>query len=299
MATRRGTIILIIINIADWSCSLTVRVTMRLLSTTLTIDFITNRTSYNWRKNNSWDSDYDFGSDWRNLSPWCSRWGIVKKEQRAKSTKSTRSSLHVHCRLRWYSGGKKKKKGGICNFHYNWKFREHIFFDADTRKFLLHVHAVCLLFRHTAMSYLRSLSSKSIASGLTRSSFSECVNLSHLFLECLRQNNKKIEYADVKQKRTRKLCLHMDLTHIVAPFLCIEATSSVTNTPGGDIDPWHNIRLNSQFGGWVPYHDRNSSDQMVWRSNPTRSVGHLVCSLSKARDEWLRVWFDLILFTQK
>ena len=137
MATRRGTIILIIINIADWSCGLTVRVTMRLLSTTLTIDFITNRTSYNWRKNNSWDSDYDFGSDWRNLSPWCSRWGIVKKEQRVKSTKSTRSSLHVHCRLRWYSGGKKKKKGGICNFHYNWKFREYIFFDADTRKFFL------------------------------------------------------------------------------------------------------------------------------------------------------------------
>ena len=155
--------------------------------------------------------------------------------------------------------GKRKKKGGICNFHYNWKFREHIFFDADTRNFFLHVHAVCLLFRHTAMSYLRSLSSKSIASGLTRSSFSECVNLSHLFLECLRQKNKKkIEYADVKQKRTRKLCLHMDLTHIVAPFLCIEATSSVTNTPGGDIDPWHNIRLNNQFGGWVSYHDRNS-----------------------------------------
>ena len=100
------------------------------------------------------------------------------------------------------------------------------------------------------MSYLRSLSSKSIASGLTRSSFSECVNLSHLFLECLRQKNKKkIEYADVKQKRTRKLCLHMDLTHIVAPLLCIEATSSATNTPGGDIDPWHNIRLNNQFGG--------------------------------------------------
>ena len=37
----------------------------------------------------------------------------------------------------------------------------------------------------TAMSYLRSLSNKSIASGLTKSSFSECVNLSHLFLECL------------------------------------------------------------------------------------------------------------------
>ena len=119
------------------------------------------------------------------------------------------------------------------------------------------------------------------------------------FLNVYDKTTKKIEYADVKQKRTRKLCLHMDLTHIVAPFLCIEATSSVTNTPGGDIDPWHNIRLNNQFGGWVPYHDRNSSDQMVWRSNPTRSVGHLVCSLSKARDEWLRVWFDLTLFTQK
>ena len=91
----------------------------------------------------------------------------------------------------------------------------------------------------------------------------------------------------------------MDLTHIVAPLLCIEATSSATNTPGGDIDPWHNIRLNNQFGGWVSYHDRNSSDQMVWRSNPTRRVGHLVCSLSKARDEWLRVRFDLTLFTQK
>ena len=119
------------------------------------------------------------------------------------------------------------------------------------------------------------------------------------FLNVYDKTTKKIEYADVKQKRTRKLCLHMDLTRIVAPFLCIEATSSVTNTPGGDIDPWHNIRLNNQFGGWVPYHDRNSSDQMVWRSNPTRCVGHLVCSLSKARDEWLRVWFDLTLFTQK
>ena len=50
----------------------------------------------------------------------------------------------------------------------------------------------------------------------------------------------------------------MDLIHIVAPLLCIEATSSATNTPGGDIDPWHNIRLNNQFGGWVSYHDRNS-----------------------------------------
>ena len=119
------------------------------------------------------------------------------------------------------------------------------------------------------------------------------------FLNVYDKTTKKIEYADVKQKRTRKLCLHMDLTHIVAPLLCIEATSSATNTPGGDIDPWHNIRLNNQFGGWVSCHDRNSSDQMVWRSNPTRSVGHLVCSLSKARDEWLRVWFDLTLFTQK
>ena len=126
------------------------------------------------------------------------------KGQRAKSTKSTRSSLHVHCRLRWYSGGKKKKKGEICNFHYNWKFREYIFFDADTRKFFLHVHAVCLLFRHTAMSYLRSLSSKSIASGLTRSSFSECVNLSHLFLECLRQNNKKNWICWCKTEKNKK-----------------------------------------------------------------------------------------------
>lgn len=100
--------------------------------------------------------------------------------------------------------GKRKKKGGICNFHYNWKFREHIFFDADTRNFFLHVHAVCLLFRHTAMSYLRSLSSKSIASGLTRSSFSECVNLSHLFLECLRQNNKKNWICWCKTEKNKK-----------------------------------------------------------------------------------------------
>lgn len=96
------------------------------------------------------------------------------------------------------------KRKGICNFHYNWKFREHIFFDADTRKIFLHVHAVCLLFRHTAMSYLRSLSSKSIASGLTRSSFSECVNLSHLFLECLRQNNKKTWICWCKTEKNKK-----------------------------------------------------------------------------------------------
>lgn len=195
--------------------------------------------------------------------------------------------------------GKRKKKGGICNFHYNWKFREHIFFDADTRNFFYMYMQCVYRFGIPQCRILGVCPASQLLQGSLEVHSLNAWIFPISFLNVYDKTTKKIEYADVKQKRTRKLCLHMDLTHIVAPLLCIEATSSATYTPGGDIDPWHNIRLNNQFGGWIPYHDRNSSDQMVWRSNPTRSVGHLVCSLSKARDEWLRVWFDLTLFTQK
>ena len=99
--------------------------------------------------------------------------------------------------------GKRKKKAGYAISTITENFGS-IFSLMQTQEIFFYMYMQCLLFRHTAMSYLRSLSSKSIASGLTRSSFSECVNLSHLFLECLRQNNKKNWICWCKTEKNKK-----------------------------------------------------------------------------------------------
>lgn len=98
---------------------------------------------------------------------------------------------------------KEKKKAGYAISTITENFGS-IFSLMQTQEIFFYMYMQCLLFRHTAMSYLRSLSSKSIASGLTRSSFSECVNLSHLFLECLRQNNKKNWICWCKTEKNKK-----------------------------------------------------------------------------------------------